>query len=62
MSNTPNTATSPANTVKVRLLKDCDYGQCNDVVLIDQALVPGYSGELVDASPEAIAYAESLKP
>jgi len=59
----PNAAaTETPKNVKVRLLKDCEYGQCNDVVMMDEKLVPGYSaGGLVDASSEAISYAESLK-
>jgi hypothetical protein len=56
MSNTP------VETVKVRLLRECEFGQCNDVVFIDAALVPSYSaGGVVDASASAIAYAESVK-
>ena len=58
MSNT--TPAKPVETVKVRLLKDCEYGRCNEVVLMDKTLIPGYTGHLVDASAQAIAYAESL--
>lgn len=63
MTNTIDTATDlNQDTVKVRLLRDCEIGQVNDVVFIDKKLVDGYTkGGLVDASSGAVAYAESLK-
>lgn len=53
---------APSLDVKVRLTRDCEYGQCNDVVFIDSKLVPGSTaGGVIDTTPEGIAYAESLK-
>lgn len=46
--------------VKVRVLVDCEYGQPDDVVTIDAALTASLVG-IVDSSPEAVAYAESLQ-
>lgn len=52
---------APAGTpVKVRVLVDCYLGKCNDVVEVDGAELDGLDG-IVDAAPEAVAYAESLK-
>lgn len=45
--------------VKVRVLVDCDLGRCNDVVEVSAALVETM-GDLVDADPTAVDYAESL--
>lgn len=45
--------------VKARVLVDCNYGKVNDVVQITQAEADA-SGD-VDAHPDAVAYAESLK-
>ncbi|NRR28885.1 hypothetical protein HSX11_01685 [Oxalobacteraceae bacterium] len=47
-------------TVRARVLVDCDYGRCNDVIEIDADLVEAL-GTVVDAAPEAVAYADSLK-
>ena len=44
--------------VKARVLVDCAFGKVNDVVEVDTEVAHG--GEL-DTSPEAVAYAESLK-
>ena len=49
-------------TVKARVLRDCQFGQADQVVKvpvehIDTAVESG----AVDAHPEAVAYAESLK-
>ena len=44
--------------VKARVLVDGAFGKVNDVVEVDQEVAHG--GEL-DTSPEAVAYAESLK-
>ena len=46
--------------VKVRVLLDCDLGACNEVVEIDESQVKSLVGT-VDADPDAVAYAESLK-
>lgn len=47
--------------VKVRVLHDCGLGAVNDVIEIDESQVKGLAGS-VDADPDAVAYAESLKP
>ena len=46
--------------VKARVLRDCVYGAPDAVVEIDAALVESLSG-VVDADPDAVEYAESLK-
>lgn len=46
--------------VKVRVLRDCAYGNPNDVAEIEAELVPALAG-VVDADPAAVEYAESLK-
>jgi hypothetical protein len=48
-----------SGAVKVRILRDCVYGRCDDVAEIDAALVADLAG-VVDADPAAVAYAESL--
>lgn len=53
------TQKAPEGQVKVRVLRDCVYGKCDDVVEIDAALVESLQG-VVDAHPDAVAYAESL--
>ena len=51
---------APANAlVKVRVLVDCDLGKCNDVVEVGAGDLDGLAG-IVDATPEAVDYAESL--
>lgn len=50
---------SPSGDVKARILRDCQYGKCDDVVLMDAALAASLVG-VVDADPDAVAYAESL--
>jgi hypothetical protein len=49
-----------AKKVKARVLVDGAHGQCNDVIEIDPAQAKALAG-VVDADPEAVAYAESLK-
>ena len=44
--------------VKARVLVDGAFGKVNDIVEVDPEVAHG--GEL-DTSPEAVAYAESLK-
>lgn len=55
----PKSATQ-AGMVKVRVLAAGALGQINDVIEIDAALVEALAGD-VDAHPDAVAYAESLK-
>lgn len=45
--------------VKARILRNCVYGKCDQVVLIDFALLESLTG-IVDADPSAVAYAELL--
>jgi hypothetical protein len=45
--------------VKARVLAASAYGQPNDVIEIDAALAKAIP-DVVDTSPEAVAYAESL--
>lgn len=46
--------------IKARVLVECHLGKCNDVVEIDENEVEGIK-DLVDTTPEAVAYAESLQ-
>ncbi|MDN4038651.1 hypothetical protein [Massilia sp. YIM B02443] len=48
-----------AKKKKARVLVACEFGQPNDVVEIDAAQEKGLV-DVIDASPEAVAYAESL--
>jgi hypothetical protein len=45
-------------TVKARVLSDCTYGSCGDVVEVDAAVAS--SCLLLDADPAAVAYALTL--
>jgi hypothetical protein len=45
--------------VKVRLLRDCAHGKCNEVVTMSAEQAASLEGS-VDPDPEAVAYAESL--
>jgi hypothetical protein len=45
--------------VKARVLVDCDLGNCNDVVAVDETSLESLAG-VVDAEPAAVTYAESL--
>ena len=45
--------------VKVRLLRDSEYGSADAVVEMDASLAQTLAG-VVDADPAAVAYAESL--
>ncbi|NHZ78438.1 hypothetical protein F2P44_03940 [Massilia sp. CCM 8695] len=49
----------PLEFVRVRVLVQCEHGNCNDVVEIDAALLDGLVG-VVDPDPSAVAYAISL--
>ena len=59
------TNAEPAEKVKARVLMACDYGQCNDVVLVDRAVLDADNAEggphALDADKAAVAYAESLR-
>ena len=46
--------------MKARVLVDGAYGKCDDVVEIDAEQVKDLQG-VVDATPAAVKYAESLK-
>lgn len=46
--------------IKARVLVQCSHGKPDDVIEIDAGLVEQLAG-VVDASPEAVAYAESLQ-
>lgn len=47
------------DAVKVRVLRDCQYGMCGEVVQMDAALAASLEG-IVDADPAAVEYAEAL--
>lgn len=47
-------------TVKARVLVACEHGAPNDVVEIDADQAKSLEG-VVDTTPAAVAYAESLK-
>jgi hypothetical protein len=48
--------------VEVRVLQNCDFGACNDVVEIPSDQVAGAkNGGLADDNADAVAYAKSLK-
>lgn len=51
---------SATGLVKARVLMDCVHGKVDDVVEVTQAEADA-SGAL-DAHPDAVAYAEGLKP
>ena len=61
----PPAATPPADEappVKARVLVQCTYGQPNDVASVPAAQVDQAKADgLVDTTPEAVAYAESLR-
>lgn len=47
--------------IKVRVLVDCHLGKVNDVVTLDaESVSHAQAHGLVDAAPEAVAYAESI--
>lgn len=48
-----------SGTVKARVLRECSFGKCDDVVMLDADLVASLHGT-VDAEPAAVEYAESL--
>lgn len=50
---------APKRQVKARCLRDSPYGMCDQVVMVDAEIVDSLFG-IVDANPDAVAYAESL--
>ena len=51
-----------STTTKARVLVDGAFGKADDVIEIeDEALESAVASGQVDATPEAVAYAESLK-
>jgi hypothetical protein len=54
----PATA-KPGDTIRVRLLIDCEYGLCGQAASVPADMVDGLAG-VVDAHPDSVAYAESL--
>lgn len=56
---TPADTPGASAQIKVRVLRECAHGKCNDVVLIDADTAAQLAGT-VDADPAAVAYAESL--
>ena len=46
-------------TVKARVLLDCQFGKCNQVVEVDVKELAGAVG-MLDPDPSAVAYAETL--
>jgi hypothetical protein len=51
-----------AKHAKARVLLDCAYGKCNDVVELDAAQVAeGVASGALDDNAAAVAIAESLK-
>ena len=49
-----------AKKVKARVLVNCEHGAPNDIVEIEADQVKSLEG-VVDATPAAVKYAESLK-
>ena len=48
-------------TVKARVLTNCAYGRCNEVVELTEAeAAQGTAVGFIDCHPDAVAYAESL--
>jgi hypothetical protein len=56
---TLDTWAAPVVPVKVRVLAHCGYGKPNDIIEVDPAMVESLK-DVVDATPAAVAYAESL--
>lgn len=55
------TEPAAAGLVRVRVLSVCTHGQPNDVAEIEAGLAEQAAADgLVDAAPEAVAYAQSL--
>lgn len=49
-----------SDKVKARVLVDCAFGKVDDVVEVTAAEAKDHASDL-DAHPDAVAYAESLK-
>lgn len=58
----PVAAVAPVvTTVKARVLTNCVYGLCNDVVELSEAeAAQGTAVGFIDCHPDSVAYAESL--
>lgn len=55
-------AKSDTNAAKVRILVDCLFGKCDEVVeLSGDQLKQAVEGGFADPDPAAVKYAESLK-
>lgn len=50
----------PEALVKARVLVDCDFGKCGDVVEVPADQVKALA-DFIDTNPDAVAYAESIK-
>lgn len=50
---------APPALVKARVLVAGAYGQCNDVIEVDEGTAKALP-DVLDSAPEAVAYAESL--
>lgn len=46
--------------VKARVLIDCAYGKCNDVISFPEDIANSLIG-MIDTDPAAVSYAESLQ-
>jgi hypothetical protein len=57
-----NRSTPPAaDQVKARVLTSCSFGEANDVVTLPAAdAAAGMAEGILDTTPEAVAYAESI--
>jgi hypothetical protein len=59
---TPAPAPRAVRTVEGRVLTDCQYGKCNDLVTLSPAdMDSAVEARLVDASKGAIGYARKLE-
>lgn len=50
-----------AKKVKARVLSHCEHGAPNDVVELPADVAKPLDGVVIDTSPAAVAYADSLK-
>lgn len=57
----PAPAAARARSIEGRVLTDCQYGKCNDVVTLSQAdMDSAVEAKLVDSNKGAVAYAKKL--
>lgn len=62
MARTKKDAAEHGGAVEVRVLFACDLGKPDEVVAVDSDQVDALSSAgLIDAHPDAVAYAKSLK-